>query len=407
MSRWRCPFAWSVFALLVSLTLYSGLDRVAGEGFPVENLKFVPKGAQRLRSAAVHALSRGQADVAARFARASIAREPLNPGALAILGQAQLRLGEFDAAERSFLAAGSFGWRDAVTQAYLISYAEATGDVRVMAERADALLRTGHPFALIAPTLRKIEQMPDGKVAVATRLSQRPDWGGPYVAQVNDESDEGLNRRLETIRLAARNGFLIDCQRVDAAAASLLQGDRPEAAYLVWRQLGCGDSGPYNLDASAGDFADISLVPPRQPTSFGWTFRTNAETESRLDQLPTGRAERAAFISSSGSIPIVALTRALLLPPGRFRLTWREHNVPSLPRLRVSVEVICYNNGISVTDSFVSRDRENYGKASLSVPASRCGAQQLRFVAQPTSGQRLGVWIDKVSIEPVLRSELE
>lgn len=397
----RDTLVLALLALFASLMLYSGLDRSALNHPSLDAPAFIPMGPQRLRNAAVVALDAEKLNVAARFARAAVVRDPINPASLSLLGATQLRSGDFQGAQRSYLAAGFFGWRDPATQAYIIAQAEAGRDTRVMAERTDALLRTGQPYALMASTLRKIEQMPGGPAALATRLSLTPDWSDAYITQANLESDTGLERRLAILKDARIAGFVVDCEKVDDAATALLAADRPKIAYAYWTQLGCGDGGPFNLNARAGSFAEISNVPIERPTSFGWSFGYSALVQARIDVSSGSSASRAVYISGGGPTTVIAIRRALLLPPGRYRLKWRARNIPGEPLLGMSVEIICYNNGLPLIQRSGSAEVDGSSFAILVVPNSRCAAQQLRFVAQPTSGMRHGIWIDAVSLEPL------
>src|SRR3546814_21053181 len=81
-----------------------------------------------------------------------------------------------DRAYAAFAVAGTLGWRDVPTQLYWLAQAQAVGDVDVLAQRLDALLRLNIRHDVVANSLHVLGQTPLGQQALAMLLTKDPPW---------------------------------------------------------------------------------------------------------------------------------------------------------------------------------------------------------------------------------------
>jgi hypothetical protein len=267
-----------------------------------------------------------------------------------------------------------------------------------MAERTDALLRIGVPFNTLAPIVRRVEKLPGGPSALATRLSRTPTWSGDFVIEATKEPDDVLTLRITTLQIARDQGFVVDCEKVDDAVGSLLNQNRPSIAYAFWQKMGCGGSGPVNFDPIVGDFAEVARVNQSRPTHFGWSLLSGATIDAKVDSTSAGSA---LYVSSTSTVPTHFAKRMILLPPGRYRMRWATRQPPGEAALGISVDVICLNNGMAVTGPVRSAEQVKSGDVELVVPSTQCPAQQLRFVAQSTVSAPQRAWISGITIAPI------
>src|SRR3546814_14941647 len=89
-----------------------------------------------------------------------------------------------DRAYAAFAVAGTLGWRDVPTQLYWLAQAQAVGDVDVLAQRLDALLRLNIRHDVVANSLHVLGQTPLGQQALAMLLTKDPPWEWRFVAEI-------------------------------------------------------------------------------------------------------------------------------------------------------------------------------------------------------------------------------
>src|SRR3546814_8811137 len=96
-------------------------------------------------------------------AQRSVRTAPIDPSTTSALGSSLLTLGQLDRAYAAFAVAGTLGWRDVPTQLYWLAQAQAVGDVDVLAQRLDALLRLNIRHDVVANSLHVLGQIPLGQ----------------------------------------------------------------------------------------------------------------------------------------------------------------------------------------------------------------------------------------------------
>ena len=162
--------------------------------------------------------------------------DPVDVDSAALLGSALLASERSEAADKAFRVAARFGWRNAATQGYFYATALEAGDLRVAADRADALLRT-HPRVVDQQRLLEpIESDPAGRTILAGHLLQQPPWIRSYLTLPADSSPELVERRFLVISQVGARNVALGCDVAAPFAKSLLKHDRWSDAKEFWNR---------------------------------------------------------------------------------------------------------------------------------------------------------------------------
>src|SRR3546814_20975778 len=116
-----------------------------------------------------------------------------------------------DRAYAAFAVAGTLCWRDVPTQLYWLAQAQAVGDVDVLAQRLDALLRLNIRHDVVANSLPVPGKTPLGQQALALLLPNDPPVAWPFVAALGELAGADLARRLTPTTLAAHHAPTLHC----------------------------------------------------------------------------------------------------------------------------------------------------------------------------------------------------
>jgi hypothetical protein len=140
------------------------------------------------------------------LARRYVARDPIDPVAPAVLGQALLMAGRPDAADDAFRVAGRLGWRVAMTQAYWMQRGLAAGDYVLAAQHADALFRQQPAFLDNRQLLDPMERDPQARAALIERMMLRPDWLDAYLHRLGNVDLDALQVRVDVLGALSARG---------------------------------------------------------------------------------------------------------------------------------------------------------------------------------------------------------
>jgi hypothetical protein len=298
------------------LATANGLDRVSRRTPAVE--KVVPPGfrAEADRAAASTALLRAQYGPALSYARAAVAHDPVDIDAAALLGSALLVSGQNAAADKAFRVAAKFGWRNAATQGYFYDAALQAGDLRVAADRADALLRTHPSLTNNMRLLEPLETTPAGRAILASHLLQQPPWLGDYLNLPADSSPALVDRRYLVVSQLAERKVSLGCPAATPFANSLVKLGRWDEAKAFWND-NCPSrrvTGLVGDPSFAAVNADTGSVLP-----FTWIVRRSGEVAVE----PQAEQGSGLRITNSAPATLMVLTQPVAFPPGLYRLQMR------------------------------------------------------------------------------------
>jgi hypothetical protein len=309
-SRALLSFCVALYGLIA---MANGLDRVSRRTPAVEKVVPRPLRAEADRAAASTALLRTQYPAALAHARAAVANDPVDIDSAALFGSALLVSGQDDAADKAFRVAARFGWRNAATQGYFYDAALQAGDLRVAADRADALLRT-HPRLIDQQRLLEpLESDPAGRTILADHLMQQPPWLRDYLTLPADSSPELVDRRYLVVSQLAARKVSLGCAIAAPFANSLLKLDRWAEAKEFWNN-NCPDR---RLGGLVGDptFAAVNAdAGPVLP--FTWYAERRGDVVIEREGAHGGDLR----ITNSASATLPVLIQPVAFPAGLYRL---------------------------------------------------------------------------------------
>ena len=242
----------------------------------------------------------------AAVARASLHVTPLVPGALRILADERLTVGDTPRATALLTAAAGLGWRDAVTQRRLYRVALAQRRHADALDHADALLRLNARREPLFADLAAHMGDPTFRRALARRSAASVSWGDQFLhtgwRRLQPEVLQAyVADRTATGRPVAR------AELAPVLGAMARAGRLPEAQQLWDQRFGA----PITRGARRLRWPDQAALD--HPTPFDWT-------------IPLGYA----VLPASNGAPMLSFTdtgsdegwpmRTMVLAPGRYEL---------------------------------------------------------------------------------------
>lgn len=317
------------------LSFGSGADRLASGEARFAGLVPDALASNVLQVRAEDMIRRGQYADAAATARRAIRAAPVDAGTSALLGVARLGVSDAEGAERAFLVSGNLGWRNAPTQLYWLGRALELGDVQVAAMRLDAILRQAPELAGDTRLMESIEQTPAGREALAARMSASTEWLRKYTRDIQGLTAQQLATRADVLD---RRKQTLGCAGVGPLTTALVDTAQIERAAGFWARQ-CGR--PRKLLADA-DFANLQVHQSNSP--FDWIVIGQSDVSVSLRQA-SASAPRQLQFASSAAFPRKVIQQLVLLPVGRYRLSWEAANEAGQPRPGILVSFSCAADG--------------------------------------------------------------
>jgi hypothetical protein len=330
-------------------------------------------------------------------ARRAVRTAPIDPAATSSLGSAWLVAGGPEQAYAAFAVAGSLGWRDVPTQLYWLAQAAAVGNVDIVAQRLDALLRLDIDNELVSNSLDMLGRTPLGQQALATLLMKDPPWEHRFLIGASYLEGADLQGRMAAIDLAARNGASLDCEAVGIAANALIRPQGAATAKQFWRQA-CERSGDALL--SNGGFETDPATTSHSP--FTWRLQSEGGLDVSIEPAPDPLRGHALNVTSSKTARTAAALQLTALQPGRYRLSWMAVGEGGQRDTGMTVLVKCGRRDKPLPmDMVAASDRSPAVSAIFIVPRD-CPIQRLVVQKAASSpGQTETAWIDDIEIAPL------
>ncbi|MDE2436394.1 MAG: bacterial transcriptional activator domain-containing protein [Sphingomonadales bacterium] len=380
-------FALAAYAWLA---VGSGLDR-ATETRP-DLARQVPSllSSEALRASTREALAKGDGTSALRLSEAAVTNAPLDPTSTALLGAARYATGDRVGAERAFRVAARLGWRVAYTQIYMLGRALEVGDYRVAALRLDALARQNPGVLDQHQLFDPFERSAPGRSALADRLATAPPWLRPYAMAVHDLPPDRLAQRTAVLNEVAQRGKPVGCAVIGPTVSSLIAENQVADAARLWRGHCPAAAQSLLFD---GNFAAAQLN--QTESEFAWTFIGRSDASAVFEPDPVSRG-RALVLDSTASRPEMMLRQLLLLPAGRYRLTWKAEKADGTPADGIVVGFSCKPDPSDwIAPQFDAASHR--WQANLSMDTA-CPARWIGFA---TKGEVNNLRFSDVRLEPV------
>lgn len=307
-------------------------------------------------------------------AQNAVSANPLDVVALRNLAIAFQSHGQASTADALFGFIGERTWRDEPTETWLIEHRLQEGRFQEAFEQADALLRRNIAEPLRERLMRVLiaaAATEPARPALVDRLAEAPWWRPGFLRQLGAAGDLVGAR---TVLLGLRNGEA---------------PPRPhEYEPYINRRIAAGeyrgameDWNALQRHPSRSGLIDPDFIESPDGTPFRWTGVEGVGASGanvRIGQSLAMVIDYDGF--SSPTLP----GRLLVLPVGRYRLTWRER-LEIGPAERLTWQIRCADATPVQASSTIVADQGNWRliRMEFQVPLQACPAQWLTLAAQP------------------------
>lgn len=360
--------------------LLSGLDRVSEtrQSFA----RFVPAAMQvgAAKRLAAGELSEGDYEAAAGLARIAVEHDPLDPRGLSFLGVAAAMQGDMQRADGLFSVTERISQREPMAQIHFFSRDLEAGDHAGAAARLDAVLRAGESNAVTQAMLAMLEQTPEGRLALAGRLSESPRWADAYLRRTGAPTEE-LRTRAQILGRADSGIAVLGCDATLPMIRELARRNfRADAEAIASRH--CPEADPTGVLADP-EFQNFGTETPAG--AIGWRrYRTGDLQVTRL----SGEEARIE-VENRSSVTRVVIAQPLDLDGGTYLVTAKVDG-PGGQRLIAKIDC--------TTPSRPRAVRQRIDREGQRLAAPACDDAILSLWLRP-GGER--VVIDRVDLERV------
>lgn len=330
-------------------------------------------------------------DVAARWADARRAREDRDPAAIEaaarrllgaapadgrgyrLLAEAAVASGQPAQALHWYRVAAARAPRDVPARAWLAQHALESGDVDAALVQIDQVLTLSPAAGRTAfPVLAQLARDPRFATRLAARLAARPAWRGGMLAALQGASPDGREAMDQVLSALHRQGGLDDAE-FDAWIDALMHQGRWGEAHARW-------------------FGARLPTATRIPLLYNGDWRAtprNAGFDWRIRQVPGVLVEVHPGQDRSGDLHVRLLGRrvvetgvehAVLLPPGHYRLDWRERSQSLRATRGLGWRIACANGRPLAASAPLDGSRPwREQHLGFQVPAQECPGAWLRL----------------------------
>lgn len=381
----KAAAACGLFVLAMAAVL-SGTDRVSRE-FPYSpSFSGWPYDTGASRAKAILAFVQTGPRSAYGYTHRAILSDPLSVQNVSILGRLQLYSGQPTNARKTFEVAGQLGWRDPMSQIYWLDQAMQLGDLKVAAERLDALLRQAPDSGNRDKFLAVVSASPEGRAALAERLKLSPVWAEPYLTSV-DIPPAQLSQRVDVARRVGRR--IWTCAQTAPITQKLVDAKMLDQAQSIWRQ-NCISAGTLVYD---GGFDALDTT--RATRGFDWQLsgRGDVAVRSIADQSGNRLMELEVESAQTQSV----LKQLVVLKPGNYRLTWRTPDTSARSAMGLSVSLSCQASLADAVPGSPIGDSKLGKRVYIFSVDAKCPARDLIFWLAP----KVPIHLDDVFLQPL------
>ena len=400
-------FRSSLIAILAVSLLFAGwrvIGQMQAERYaqtePERALRWRPNDPRALLALAERQLAQGDAPAAQATARRLLAHEPLQGEAFRILAAASDKQGDRAQAFRLYRIAARRAPRDVPTRAWLAQRYLEQGDYAQALEQIDNLLRMSpQKIRAVTPVLVQLAQDPAFAEALAGTLRSGPPWRNRVLAALRDPRSGNPLAAGQVMQALQANDGLSKDEYMRWLDSLMAQGRWGEA-YARWAGRAAKPDGRLPLLYN-GDFAQM-------PSDTGFDWRRRRVPGVLLQFEPAaGSGGQIAYLQFIGRrIPSAGLEQALMLSPGRYRLSMRVRAQALRSEMGLQWQVICVGpvrvaeRSDPIEGSFGWRETA----MDFVIPPTGCPGQWLRLVNPVPSGAGQQVagqlWLTAFTLAP-------
>ena len=353
----------------------------SGAGSPIPSaLSGWPYDSMIARRRADDALAAGHGQEAQAMAARALLSDPVDPAVVGRLGWARMLAGDAGGAEAAFRVSGPMGWREPYTQIYWIGQGLHRGQAGLSAQRLDALLRQSPQFEGRDRLFAAITATPEGRAALAGQMGGQPGWIPAFLTVPSDISAQDLANRLDVVGRVRADA--LDCQAMGSMVNALVGAGMVAQGQAVWRKA-CGASDALLYD---GRLARFDVTGQKGLRTFDWQVTNRGDVSLMLSPLDGDAHELEVRVSGAVSQPV--LRQAVVLAPGRYRLSWTMPDLNATQAAMVRVGLGCsLDRGAALPGQPLSTGRARYVRDVVLDDA--CQARGLIFWIEPGVNVRL------------------
>lgn len=369
---------------LAAAALLSGTDRQSRD-FPTSP-SFVgwPYDTGAARARAALAFVRVGPASAIGYARRAIVSDPISAPAVSLLGRAELYSQHLTKAREAFQVSGQLGWRDSLTQIYWLDQAMQSDNLKVAAERLDALLRQSPHDENAARFLAVVAASPEGRAALAQRLRAAPVWSEAFVTDLTDLPPDQLEQRIDVM---ARTGSRVwNCEVIAPMTQKLIDLKMFSQAMSVWRGS-CSSSTALVYD---GGFDKLDTT--KSIGAFEWQLSSRGDVEVQPAVDDTGNKRIGFEVTATRSLQI--LRQLIVLEPGAYRLSWHTPDTPPTASRQLAVALTCNPDLSGAATGIPQQGSKDIYYQDFTVDRT-CAAPLLTFWLSP----RAHVYLDDITLQ--------
>jgi len=396
VARWRVWAPIAVLAVLVSSAFWS--ERLVLARQEAAATMVAPWSSRAQASAATRFQMDGSAAEASLAARRALAISPLDPAAVRAQGMAEIVRGRGEEGAALMSLGATLGWRDRLTQLWLVEQALAANAYGFAVQRVDGLLRQGQFADYLLPLLPGVLTQAEGRAALAEQLSFAPGWRAAFFNTLARDRTWELSDLQALADQLRRAGEPVTPSETALIRAVLAEQGQFDQIRRVWQLSG------QRVLVGDGEFEGQSGELPIWAAPYGWRAPQLSGVRVEVAEPVKPRRGQALVMTSEGVARGPALAQTVVLAPGRYNIQLAAL-APDIPILRgLQARIARVHPGeapgapaaVPIAWSAVANEWST-GRGSLEVP-SDCPALELSLSIPEQGGRRFAVWVDGVAI---------
>lgn len=395
-----------VAALIVCALLAVQVIRIGVSGLMLPNN---PEGALTVWSGSAAAASQsaenlikaGKTDEAQALAVRALAISAQESQALHTLAAVGRARGNPDITDTALTIAAHLGWRDVFVQGWVLERAVRQGDMVAISQAGDALLRTGFDPKLPLAAFRALLTTPQGRTALAERMSARPGWARDFLLQFRAGSPQEARDfgalLVELDRLGARPGD----HDVQPFFEDIIRRGDFEIAIGIWSRMNSRVTGDPSAGLIDGGFSDLAADSGAWGP-FGW--RLSGEPNISVATAPRSEFGNDPMldVSADSAERKAALTQLVALRPGNYELVY-DGKLNSGRRTAFQWVIHCtegYKHWVEAPAIPQAAQGWATYRIAFTVPAEGCRGQMVALYAGPVTQGSASASFDSMQIRP-------
>jgi hypothetical protein len=338
---------------------------------------------QALSEAAEGAWRVGQNVKAVNLARRALAASPINVQATRTLGQA-ISTEDPMASARLMLISAQLGWRDPLTQIWIIQRAIAARNPQVAVRRAEGMVRLEEQPALIAMMLRLLAMDPKARSMMVASLAQKPVWRGVFLTHQEKIPAQQLPGLLSILTDLAHTHNPPTADEARPILEALVDTGDVAKGFELHRLL-FERNRPVLVSNAGFERTDVGYEVNSSASPFDWILLNVGRSSAAIEG--EGRSH-VLDVTAAGEIEGRVAQQLVALQPGSYVLSFRVRPDDPTAGQRVKWGLRCAEGApvlFTQPPAQLAADRWTVKQYGFSI-GSECRSQVLELRVDPSLG---------------------